>query len=72
MFDSEGNVWTGDNFIVGSQAVDFLWNGNMSKFAPTGRALSPAPTSVRDQAAKALAERQPADKANPFLFLEKL
>src|SRR5271166_5505984 len=44
MFDSEGNVWTGDNFMVGSQAVDSLWNGNMSKFAPNGRALSPAPT----------------------------
>ena len=44
MFDSEGNAWTGDNFIVGSQAVDFLWNGNLSKFAPNGRALSPSPT----------------------------
>ena len=44
MFDSEGNAWTGANFIVGSQASDALWDGNMAKFAPNGRALSPAPT----------------------------
>jgi len=44
MFDSEANVWTGANFIVGSQGSDALWDGNMAKFAPNGRALSPAPT----------------------------
>src|SRR5215467_11206109 len=44
MFDSEGNVWTGANFIVGSKAGDALWDGNMAEFAPNGRALSPAPT----------------------------
>ncbi|MET0705516.1 MAG: hypothetical protein ABWY82_01545, partial [Tardiphaga sp.] len=44
MFDSEGNLWTGANFIVGSQGSDALWDGNMAKFAPNGRALSPAPT----------------------------
>jgi DNA-binding beta-propeller fold protein YncE len=44
MIDGEGNVWTGDNFIVGSQAVDALWDGNLSKFAPDGRALSPTTT----------------------------
>jgi hypothetical protein len=44
MFDSEGNAWTGANFIVGSQGSDDLWDGNMAKFAPNGRALSPAPT----------------------------
>ena len=44
MFDSEGNAWTGANFIVGSQGSDALWDGNMAKFAPNGRALSPAPT----------------------------
>ena len=41
-----------------------------------GRAMfgdaNPFMKSVRDQAARALAERQPADKNNPFLFLEKL
>jgi streptogramin lyase len=41
MFDSEGNAWTGVNFIVGSQALDAFWNGNLSKFAPNGRPLSP-------------------------------
>jgi hypothetical protein len=44
MFDSEGNAWTGANFIVGSQGSDALWDGNMAKFAPNGHALSPAPT----------------------------
>lgn len=44
MFDSEGNAWTGVNFIVGEQAVDALWDGNLSKFAPNGRPLSPMTT----------------------------
>ena len=44
MFDDEGNVWTGVNFIVGSQGVDALWDGNLSKFAPNGRPLSPMTT----------------------------
>jgi len=44
MFDSEGNAWSGANFIVGSQGHDALWDGNMSKFAPNGRALSPMTT----------------------------
>jgi hypothetical protein len=41
MFDSEGNAWSGDNFIVGWQGHDDLWPGNLSKFAPNGRPLSP-------------------------------
>ena len=40
-FDKEGNAWTGDNFIVGSQATDGLWDGNLSEIAPDGRPLSP-------------------------------
>jgi hypothetical protein len=44
MFDSEGNAWTGDNFIVGSQASDGLWDGNLSKIAPNGQPLSPMTT----------------------------
>jgi hypothetical protein len=44
MFDSEGNAWTGANFIVGSQGRDALWDGNLVEFAPNGRAISPAPT----------------------------
>jgi len=44
MFDAEGNAWTGVNFIVGSQASDDLWDGNLSKFAPNGKPLSPATT----------------------------
>jgi hypothetical protein len=43
MFDSEGNAWTGVNFIIGGQSADAFWNGTLSKFAPDGRALSPTP-----------------------------
>jgi hypothetical protein len=47
-FDSEGNAWVGDNFIVGMQAGfqpwDGVWNGALSEFSPNGRPLSPMPT----------------------------
>jgi hypothetical protein len=41
MFDSEGNLWVGDNFTIGWQGQDNLWQGNATKFAPNGRPLSP-------------------------------
>jgi hypothetical protein len=44
MFDSQGNAWSGANFIVGSQGHDALWDGNLSEFAPNGRPLSPMTT----------------------------
>ena len=44
MFDSQGNVWVGNNFVVGAQNQSILWNGNLSKFAPNGKALSPMTT----------------------------
>jgi hypothetical protein len=44
MFDSEGNLWVGDNFTVGWQGQDTLWQGNATKFAPNGHALSPITT----------------------------
>lgn len=44
MFDSEGNLWVGDNFTVGWQGQDKLWQGNATKFAPSGRPLSPITT----------------------------
>ena len=44
MFDSEGNLWVGDNFTVGWQAQDTLWQGNATKFAPNGKPLSPITT----------------------------
>jgi len=31
MFDSEGNLWVGDNFTVGWQGQDRLWQGNATK-----------------------------------------
>jgi hypothetical protein len=44
MFDSEGNEWSGANFIVGGQSRDALWDGNLVKFAPNGQPLSPSPS----------------------------
>jgi hypothetical protein len=32
MFDSQGNLWVGDNFTVGWQGQDTLWQGNATKF----------------------------------------
>ena len=42
MFDSRGNAWVVDNFGVGAQNQDYFWRGNLSKFAPNGKPLSPA------------------------------
>src|SRR5262245_23669640 len=44
MFDSEGNLWVGDNFTVGWQGQDAFWQGNATKFNPNGRPLSPITT----------------------------
>jgi len=44
MFDSEGNLWTGDNFTIGWQGRDSLWQGNATKFNPNGKPLSPMTT----------------------------
>src|SRR6516165_4483888 len=41
MFDSEGNLWVGDNFTVGWQGSDSLWEGHATKFNPNGKPLSP-------------------------------
>src|SRR5215471_6906633 len=44
MFDSEGNLWVGDNFSIGWQGSDALWQGPATKFAPNGQPLSPITT----------------------------
>jgi hypothetical protein len=44
MFDSEGSLWVGDNFTIGWQGQDTLWQGNATKFAPNGHPLSPITT----------------------------
>ena len=44
MFDAEGNLWVGNNFTVGWQGSDALWQGNASKFDPNGKPLSPITT----------------------------
>jgi len=44
MFDSEGNLWVGDNFTIGWQGQDAFWQGNATKFNPNGKPLSPITT----------------------------
>src|SRR5215470_425696 len=44
MFDSEGNLWVGDNFTVGWQGQDAFWEGHATKFDPNGKPLSPITT----------------------------
>jgi hypothetical protein len=44
MFDGDGNLWVGDNFTIGWQGQDALWQGNATKFAPNGKPLSPITT----------------------------
>lgn len=44
MFDSQGNLWVPDNFTVGWQGQDSLWEGHATKFAPNGQPLSPITT----------------------------
>ena len=34
MFDSEGNLWVGNNFTVGWQGQDSLWQGNATQVRP--------------------------------------
>jgi hypothetical protein len=59
--------------MVTPQVVDLLRQSHPSRVT---RAMfgdvSPLMASVRDQAAKALEERKPADNSNPFLFMERL
>src|SRR5262249_16693968 len=43
MVDSRGNLWAGDNFIVGAQNQDALSDVNLTKFAPNGKALVQPP-----------------------------
>ncbi len=44
MFDSESNYWVADNFSVGWQGQDSLWEGHATKFASNGTPLSPITT----------------------------
>ena len=53
MFDSEGNLWVGDNFTVGWQGQDSLWQGHATKFAPNGNRSRRLPRVSRAAAWKA-------------------
>jgi integrase len=61
MFDSEGNLWVGDNFTVGWQGNDLLWQGGATKFAPNGKPLSPI-TTGKALPTRRLAERELASR----------
>ncbi|RYH06740.1 hypothetical protein [Tropicimonas sp. IMCC6043] len=46
--DGEGNMWAGDNFLVGAQSTIFAgFGGGISKLAPDGTPLSPMTTGFR-------------------------
>ncbi len=44
MFDRQGDLWVVDNFTIGFQGQDTLWQGHVSEFAPNGRPISPITT----------------------------
>src|SRR5262249_51043677 len=44
MFDSEGNLWVGDNFPGGGQGKDAFGQGTATKCDPKGKPLSPITT----------------------------
>jgi hypothetical protein len=44
MFNSHGDLWVPDNFTIGFQGQDTLWQGNLTEFAPNGAPLSPITT----------------------------
>jgi len=47
-FDGEGNLWGGDNFLVGAQSTIYnSFGGGVSKLAPNGRPLSPMTLGYR-------------------------
>lgn len=47
MFDSRGNAWIADNFLVGAQNQSAFWSGNLTELAPNGAPLSPMTTGFR-------------------------
>jgi streptogramin lyase len=48
VFDAEGNLWSGQNFLPGSQSgTAHNIGGGLAKFAPNGKALSPAINGFR-------------------------
>ncbi len=54
MFDSEGNLWVGDNFTIGWQAQDTLWQGNFTQVRPE------RPRALADHDRVSLAADSPA------------
>ncbi len=46
--DGDGNLWAGDNFLVGAQSTIFTgFGGGVSKLSPNGKPLSPMTTGYR-------------------------
>ncbi len=47
-FDGEGNMWGGDNFLVGAQSTIYnSFGGGVSKIAPNGKPISPMTLGYR-------------------------
>ncbi|MGB8899737.1 MAG: hypothetical protein WCC90_11145, partial [Methylocella sp.] len=62
MFDSEGNLWVGDNFTVGWQASDALWQGHATSSRRTAARFRRSP---RGSLAAAWREEPSALRSTP-------
>ena len=69
MFDSGGNLWVGDNFTIGWQAQDALWQGNATKFNPNGKPLSPITTGFAGAACRAARSARRSTRRTTLGFL---
>ena len=58
MFDAEGNLWVGNNFTVGWQANDALWQGNASNSIPTASRSRRSPPASSAAACRAAPSAQ--------------
>src|SRR5262249_16460795 len=47
MFDSEGNAWAADTWVLGAQTQGAAWPGNPPNFAPKGPPVPPSPWGFR-------------------------
>jgi hypothetical protein len=58
MFDADGNLWSGQNWLPGSQSgVNKSTGGGAIKFSPNGTALSPALTGFTGILTPSVGER---------------
>src|SRR5271166_3808971 len=73
MFDAEGNLWSGQNWLPGSQSgVNKSTGGGVIKFTPNGVALSPPISSFNGKILVMDFNGKPVASESDFPFKEKL